>query len=510
MAGSGQGTDPDAGHAEGPVLDAVVGTWGPVEIRAIDVLVAAELRALDQGMTVETLLGPDWRSNPETARRAARIALEQALLRQEAERLGLHVDPAALETELASLDGPAARALAAVQSGEAESASTHLAPWPHLDVATLRANAEESVLYRQWLERAATGLDPATIRSLWDQDRYRVTVEVVLIPNLPPRSAIDDAVASRDAEIEAWYDEHRGYHTVPPRADIRLVRRHVPPNAPDRWWDEARAEMNSLRDLALEIGVHVVARQYSDDESRAEEGLTTVTHSAMPALFAVDVGEVSPVLQDRFGLYFAEVLAVHPPEQRPLDDTLRREIAATLLRQEVAWPEAVAAADDVIAAFAADDADALQRAVADHGLQRSVPPPFPRSRVGVVPGVGAAQDLHDAIFAETLGPGDYTTEPVRTPNGLVVARVVDRRRGTDDQWEAERDAFTERIEGEIRERAWSSRLQSWDLEHAVEIDVDAVMDAIAGAAVGEPPPGAPSSGDGDNNGDDEGSGAATP
>lgn len=480
------------------MLDTVVGTWGPVEVRAVDVLVAAELRALGQGMTVETLLGDDWRSNPDTVRRAARIALEQTLLRAEADRLGLIAEQAAVDAEIAALEGDAGRAMAS----EPESAGAVLAPWPHLTPATIRTNAEESVLYRQWLERAATGLDAETIRDLWDRDRYRVVLEVILIPNIPPATAIDDAVARRGDDIEAWYREHRGYHTRPPSADVRLVRRHVPPNAPDRWWDEARAEMNSLRDLALDVGVHAVARQYSDDESRAEEGLTRVTHSAMPAVFELDIGETSPVLRDRFGLYFAELLAVHPPEARELDATLQREIAATLLRQEVAWPDAVAAAEATIAAFFDSDPSAVETFVDDFGLQRTVTPAFPRSRVGVVPVVGIAPELHDAIFDETLGPYDLTAEPVRTPNGLVVARVLERTRGTDAQWAEQRDAFTTRIEGEIRERAWSSRLQSWDLEHAVEIDVDLLVAAIASAPVGTPVDGG---GTGDDTTPDEGS-----
>jgi hypothetical protein len=60
------------------------------------------------------------------------------------------------------------------------------------------------------------------------------------------------------------------------------------------------------------------------------------------------------------------------------------------------------------------------------------------------------------------------SDPIPVDNGYVLLRVVERTGFQPDQFDAEKDAFTEQILNEKRQRTWSAYLQNLQSRYSVQ------------------------------------------
>ncbi|SHH89787.1 SurA N-terminal domain-containing protein [Desulfofustis glycolicus] len=185
---------------------------------------------------------------------------------------------------------------------------------------------------------AGIEIDEEALKQWYDEagDRYKTEAAVKL--TYLPFSFTETAakISLDDEEISAYYDQHQTqYQTV----ESRNARHILLKAAPDA--DEAIHQQQ--RSLAEEVltkarageDFAALASEYSDDataESGGELGFFNRGQMIKPfedAVFAMQEGEISDIVQTDFGYHIIKLVAVRPGGVRTLDE-VREEISAKL------------------------------------------------------------------------------------------------------------------------------------------------------------------------------------
>jgi parvulin-like peptidyl-prolyl isomerase len=142
-------------------------------------------------------------------------------------------------------------------------------------------------------------------------------------------SAVIKKVKVTDAEIKAYYDNHKAQYAQPASREVRhiLVKKRA-------LADELYAKLRNGADFAK------LARKYTQDESsKASGGLYTAYKGKSVApfdkfVFAAKKGDLSKPIKTEFGWHVIEVLSeVKPPAPQPLAEA-KDTISSTLLQQQ--------------------------------------------------------------------------------------------------------------------------------------------------------------------------------
>lgn len=286
-------------------------------------------------------------------------------------------------------------------------------------------------------------------------DRYRTPprVRVRYAAYLPKDFAA--LAAPSDAAVQAYYDEHRDDRfTAPEEVRARHILIKLDPAADEKARAAARTKAEDVLAKVKKGGDFAkLAQQLSEDPGSASKGgdLGLFPRGKMvpafdAAAFALEPGAVSEVVESPFGFHVIKVEEKLPGGPKPLD-VVRPEIVQTLSDEqglELARKQADADRRDVVRGKRLAD-------VAGNRLKET--PPF--AETDEVPGVGRLKSFNDAAFA--LGPdqpsdlieGDdvvYLLEPIERiePQVPALAELGDRPSA---------DAKRARAEGLARERA---------------------------------------------------------
>ncbi len=147
------------------------------------------------------------------------------------------------------------------------------------------------------------------------------------------RAAIDALLAAEspappgEAEVAAYYEEHRDEFVRPERVRLRQILVEERATA-----EQARAE------LLAGAGFAEIAARYSRDGGAvaglagSELGREDLPAAMAEAVFPLRAGETSPVLQADYGYHVFQVVARLPPQVVPLAEAAA-EIRDTLARQ---------------------------------------------------------------------------------------------------------------------------------------------------------------------------------
>jgi parvulin-like peptidyl-prolyl isomerase len=142
-------------------------------------------------------------------------------------------------------------------------------------------------------------------------------------------SAVIKKVKVTDAEIKAYYDNHKAQYAQPESREVRhiLVKKKA-------LADELYTKLKNGADFAK------LARQYTQDEtSKASGGLYTAYKGKSVApidkfVFAAKKGDLSQPIKTEFGWHVVEVLSeIKPPAPQPLAEA-KDTISSTLLQQQ--------------------------------------------------------------------------------------------------------------------------------------------------------------------------------
>jgi peptidyl-prolyl cis-trans isomerase D len=200
-----------------------------------------------------------------------------------------------------------------------------------------------------------------------------------------------------------------------------------------------------LERVAQERGITVVESPlFLRDEPIGELGAAP---DVAARAFSMNEGEVSPALRVSRGWVFATPAGKQDsylPQRAEVADRVRedaaREKAAEMLKTRAS---AIAATLKAASDFGA----AAKRA----GFE--VKPTELVARGAALPDVGVNPDIDKAVFAL---PAGGVTDPIATPTGSVIARVVEREDVTDAQIADGRDRLREELTNQRRDRFFSA------------------------------------------------------
>ncbi|MCB9550184.1 MAG: peptidyl-prolyl cis-trans isomerase [Myxococcales bacterium] len=459
----------DARPADAAVDAAVppgtLGRAGDVMIGEAELLVAVEeARALQHWRDgkpppMEALASPMLR------RRLVIQALETRVVRAEVARRQLVVPVRAVEDALRNAaEGRPFDAARSAEEAPLDPDALHAALVARYGAVAgrLRAVAEDLLGARLLAESLLDAEDDKALQARWLAEGTQIVADVILVPRVPTNREIEAAVKLRSGELATWFDGHRALFHRPLRR--RVVRVGVPVG------ERPRLEALLARAQAGE-DVEALAREV---DPKAQP-LPPVTADRLPSAFAVAVGTLTPIVEDAGGLAFYRVVAELPGMERSLSEvSVQREVAAALLREQDALPTARATVEAVAALLAREpEGAALAERVRADRLRRKTTRRFSQAGPALVPEVGVAPELFNALFGlRAVG----AVSPIFTVRqDYVVARLVERTAPDPATWPAERAAFVARWRAAERSRvvdAWlSTRLQGaplWIDQPAVE------------------------------------------
>ncbi len=368
--------------------------------------------------------------------RAVDQLIRAALLRQEANRIGLSVDDAEVRDAIVALpafqqDGHFnkdlyMRVLRANQltPGEFEDSQQEellvnklqnlIVAGVHVSEAEVRARYDldnEKVNLRFIKFDAPTfipevKLADADVQAYYEKNKEtfrepdRVRLEYVLYS--PDKFAKDAAVS--DAEVQSYYDEHRAEYDKPEQVHARHILFRFAPNATED--EKAKVRTHAEEVLAkVKAGgdFAALAKQYSEDSSAAQGGdLGSFSRGKMvppfeQAAFSLAPGQTSDLVESQFGLHIIKVEGKEDARTQPLDE-VRPQIVEKLRQQKARdLARARAAADRAKASGGESLANIAQAA----GLSVSAPAPF--SQTDAIAGLGRSPELAKAAFAANAG-----------------------------------------------------------------------------------------------------------
>jgi peptidyl-prolyl cis-trans isomerase D len=243
-------------------------------------------------------------------------------------------------------------------------------------------------------------------------------------------------LAAREGEAKALYEERLETYDVPEQVRARHILLRVEPGAPAGADEARRKEAEALHArLAAGEDFAKLASELSEDpgskESGGDLGFFKRGQMVKPfedAAFALEPGELAPVVRTDFGFHLLRVEERKAPELRTFDE-VKAELAREILGREQARQLAQGIADRLAAAVRGGQSPEAAAREADLTLERTGR--LQRRPDGFVPGLGAAQDLLALAF--TLPAGSSSPQIFEVEGKLALIQVTDRHQPTAEE-----------------------------------------------------------------------------
>jgi len=370
------------------------------------------------------------------------------------------------------------------------------------------ATAERELLAEKMRDvvRASVQVSPSEVWDTYAQQNDRASVTYVRFSPAYFRTTLEPS----DAEIRAWMAAHteevdreyeanrHRYTNLEPQVRARHILIRVSPTATDEEKAAARAKIQAaLRRARAGEDFATLAREISEDSTAAEGGdLGYNPRGRMQAAFdeaqfALDVGQISDVVETSFGYHIIQVVGKREGDV-PVDEA-KRELAERLYREarsvELAEEAARAALarlrdggsfEDVVAPYTPSDEEARNPLAPEVRSTRE----FGRGE-NPIAGTNAGT-LVRAAFERTM-ENPLPDEPVRLGRDVVVFRLDSRR-------VPDRAQFTADVQAQIADGLLTLKRADVVSEHVrilrehaeseegVRINPDVLHYGIAGAA----------------------------
>lgn len=291
-------------------------------------------------------------------------------------------------------------------------------------------------------------------------DLTLVRVDPLYFKDLPaPSDAERNAwVESHGDDIKAYYDEHANRYRQPKRVKARHILAKVAAGAEAGAKAAARTKIEAAA-ARVKAGEDfaALARELSEDEgSKASGGdLGTFGPGRMvapfeAAAFALEAGQTSDIVETDFGFHIIRVEEVLPAEVKELE-SVRDEIATTMMREAAQSEQARAYAEQALAALkagtepAALDLPGLQQP-SEAGIEAAKQDPFaPRveatgffaKNAKYVPRIGVSPEVVTAAF-ELSAEKPVAERIFEVSKRFYVLKLKDRETPPADKFEQEK------------------------------------------------------------------------
>lgn len=378
--------------------------------------------------------------DPKTAQKflvqqAVGSLMRNALLAQEAQRMGLVVSDEEVRAYLAAMPG------AVDEKGD-------------LDRRTITAYAErnfgslkrfQEALRDQLLSQklvhlitSSAGVSDAEARQALRYRKEEVSIAAVKLTGQQetPMAQISDAqvqeLLKKDPDrVRKAYEARRSEFDRPEEVRARHILIRVPRNADAKAREAARKKIEAIRKRILAgADFATVAKEVSEDPQTREKGgdLGFFSRKDMvpafdQAAFNLAPGKVSDVVETQYGFHLIQVEKKRPALVVPFEEA-REKVARQLLEQDAARDEARKEAEAL-----AGDVKAggnLVDSARNRGLTLVRTGLFSRNPQGVVPEIGRAPEVMDAAFAlQMKDASDPTVFDVG--DAFVLIQLLDRK-----------------------------------------------------------------------------------
>ncbi|HYR51136.1 MAG TPA: peptidyl-prolyl cis-trans isomerase [Candidatus Dormibacteraeota bacterium] len=287
---------------------------------------------------------------------------------------------------------------------------------PPYEAVRPQARSEIELKRRAETERAA--------RSWFEshRDRYQTPRRWAFDYVLFAKMKADSAPVPEDS-IRAYYETHKIEFTVPARARVHHVLIGFRPGESAGARSAARAQaLEVLRRAKAGEDFESLAKENSTDRTSAAKGgdLGEITRGQVvkefgDAAFALQDGELSPVVETQFGFHVIRMDHQEPQRLRTLDDS-RAEIRGVLGESLVDTLASEAAGS--FARRAEAPGARFEELAKEHGGMIASPPV---AQGEPSPGVGPVPEVEERIGS--LAPGGVS-RPIQVERGYLVARLT--------------------------------------------------------------------------------------
>lgn len=277
----------------------------------------------------------------------------------------------------------------------------------------------------------------------------------------PDAAAIDRVLAERRPEVEAFYERNKFRYSRPKRVQARHILLKFDTAGGDSAKDAARKKAEEL--LAKAQGGEdfgELAKVNSQDDGNKERGgdLGWFGPGAMAkpfedAAFALEEGQLSGVVETKYGFHLIKVEGVRPAEEKVLAD-VEREVAGLVIEDDLAKEAAKTAAQELLA-LARDGQTLMELAPppppAAEGATPQPKPTHSATSTGLtalqgayVPGIGRDEKLSAAVKTLTA-ESPLLDEVAEVGGAYYVVRLLQRQKPDPATFEVEKTALEERL-----------------------------------------------------------------
>lgn len=308
--------------------------------------------------------------------------------------------------------------------------------------------------------RATVLVTDSEVRRAWEKESSKRNVKFVRVSS----ALFSATVEPSDEDLSGWTTDHQEAIQERYERDFdarynqptKVRARHILLKFADEDDESARAAIRSRMDAILaEVRAEgadfaSLSAKYSEDTSAVRGGdLDWFDEKRMVepfslAAFALQPGQVSEVVETRYGLHIIKVEERQEAKVVALED-VQVEIARDLYKEEKAPDLARAYAERLVGAFdgSLDDV-AIQALLDEQHVEIQETGEFAGGAPSI-PKIGRAPEVLNAAFG-LAAPGDFTKAPVAIPNGFVVMKLVSATEPDESAWEEDKDQVRERLE----------------------------------------------------------------
>lgn len=295
-------------------------------------------------------------------------------------------------------------------------------------------------------EIAAYYNDPARADAFVAPERAKVEYLVLDL------DALAQDVSVSEEELRKYYAENAGRFSTPEERRASHILIKAGPEAPAEEREKARAEAAALQAEAKKNPDRFaeLAKKNSDDPGSAAQGgdLDFFARGAMTqpfeeAVFAMQTGEISEVVESDFGFHVIQLTGVRGGGKKSFDEA-RAEIESEV-KQQLAQ-EKFAEAAETFSNTVYEQSDSLQPAAEKLGLEVRSAEGVTRTPGQSAQGALASQEFLAALFGDDALRNKRNTEAVEIgPNQLASGRMVEHTPARKQPLDAVRDEVRERL-----------------------------------------------------------------